>query len=528
MKEQFEALLGLARSAWRFRWFALAIAWLVAIAGSLVVLALPSKYESHAQIYVDTRSVLRPLLQGLAVSPTQDQTDVVRRALLARPSLEQVAEKTGLTKRVKTAAGAESLVTDLALSISIDGDPSLGFYAISYSDGDPQMAQAVVQVLLDTFKEKSLGAGRTDTQSAEKFLAQQVSEYEAKLSQSEQGLADFKKRNVGLMPDERGDYFRRMQAETATQERIRTELAVAIRQRDELRGKLSGEEQGKGALTSMPSSQDIQAATTLDLRIRDSKRQLDELLLKFTERHPEVIGMKETIARLEEQRRAELGGVRATNGTRSEGSSVAVDPVIQNLQIQLNSADVQVASLQTQAAQADARVGELRRVMTAGPEVEAELVRLNRDYGVTKTQYEALLQRLANARLSNEADRSEDRRFKVMEPPRAPLRPLKPNRLLLIIGVLFAALAAGVAFALLRALTRPVVYSKRALANLTGLPVIGVVSRSRTPALQAAEHRDWFFCVTTAAVLVVAVIATGVFSYPAAEIFRHVAGLEVS
>jgi len=57
---------------------------------------------------------------------------------------------------------------------------------------------------------------------------------------------------------------------------------------------------------------------------------------------------------------------------------------------------------------------------------------------------------------------------------------------------------------------------------------MGMASRSRTPALQAAEHRDWFFCVTTAAVLVVAVIATGVFSYPAAKIFRHVAGLEVS
>ena len=64
----------------------LVVAWLVGIAGTLAVLTLPNRYQSRAQIYVDTRSVLRPLLQGLAVSPqTQDQTDVVRRALLARP-----------------------------------------------------------------------------------------------------------------------------------------------------------------------------------------------------------------------------------------------------------------------------------------------------------------------------------------------------------------------------------------------------------------------------------------------------------
>ncbi len=529
MKEQFEALLGLARSAWRFRWIALAVAWFVAIGGTLAVLALPNKYESKAQIYVDTRSVLRPLLQGLAVSPeTQDQTDVVRRALLARPSLEQVAQTVGLYKRTASAAGAESLVTELAQLISIDGNPAVGLYSISYSDGNPKVAQAVVQTLLDTFKEKSLGAGRTDTQSAEKFLQQQVTTLEERLSKSEDALAEFKKRNVGLMPDERGDYFRRMQAEVATQERIRTDLAVATTQRDALRSKLSGEQRGTVALANMPSSQDIQAATTLDTRIRDSKRQLEELLLKFTDRHPEVLALKDQIARLEEQRRVDLGGVRATNGSRSEGSSVSIDPVMQNLQIQLNSADVQVAALQTQASQAGGRVAELRRVVTAGPEVEAELVRLNRDYGVTKQQYEALLGRLANARLSNEADRSEDGRFKLMEPPRAPLRPIKPNRLLLLIGTLFAALGTGLGLALLLALTRPVVYSKRVLANLTGLPVIGVVSRSRTPRRQAAERRDRFLCAAAAAILVVAVVGTGMFSYPAAKLFRHAAGLEVS
>jgi hypothetical protein len=147
---------------------------------------------------------------------------------------------------------------------------------------------------------------------------------------------------------------------------------------------------------------------------------------------------------------------------------------------------------------------------------------------VTKTQYEALLQRLANARLSNEADRSEDRRFKILEPPRAPLRPMKPNRLLLLIGVLFASLGAAAALALLLALTRPVVYSKRALANLTGLPVVGVVSRSRTPARQASERRDRFLCAAVAATLVVAVVTTGVFSYPAAKLFQLAAGLEAS
>src|SRR5262249_23039191 len=136
------------------------------------------------------------------------------------------------------------------------------------------------------------------------------------------------------------------------------------------------------------------------------------------------------------------------------------------------------------------RVAELQRLVTAGPEVEAELARLSRDYGVTKTRYEALLQRLEAARLSNEADRSEDSRFRILEPPQAPLRPISPDRMLFLMGVLLVALALGAGVALLRSLTQPVFFSQHAIAKATGLPVIGVVCRSRTQAEVGARFRQ--------------------------------------
>jgi polysaccharide chain length determinant protein (PEP-CTERM system associated) len=527
MKEQIESLLSAIRSAWRFRWTALWVAWLVAIAGTVLNLALPNKYQSRAQIYLDTRSVLGSLLQGLAVTPqTQNQTDAVRRALLARPSLDRVARKVGLYQRTHSAEGAERLLTELADLISIRAETEAGIYTITYSDGDPRTAQAVVRTLLDTFMENSLGAGRTDTQSAESFLKQQVAQYETALSQSEQRLAEFKKKHIGLMPDQRGDYFGRLQAEVANLQKIHSDLAVAVRQRDELRRKISGDESGRMLLKSPPSAQEIQAATALDARIRESKRQLDEFLLKFTDRHPEVIAAKDTIKRLEEQRRAELGGVRSTNGTVAEGSVVPVDPVVQNLQIGLNTADVQMAALQAQESQSAARVAELQRLVTTGPEIEAELARLNRDYGVTKTQYEALLQRLGSARLSNQADRSEDRRFRILEQPRAPLRPISPNRPLFLVATLAAALFAGVGVAFLRSQTRPVFVSRNALAAATGLPVIGVVSRSRAPAALGEERREAVNFAMATIVLVVVIVTTGLVSYPVSRLLRAAIGLE--
>jgi len=99
------------------------------------------------------------------------------------------------------------------------------------------------------------------------------------------------------------------------------DLAVEKRQRDELRAKITGtDSRGSAALQSLPTSQEIQTATALDARIRDAKRQVDDLLLKFTEHHPDVKAAEETLRALQKQREVELGTVRATNGSQSETS----------------------------------------------------------------------------------------------------------------------------------------------------------------------------------------------------------------
>jgi len=508
MKQQLEQFLVIGRSALRFRWGALLVAAVIGVIGSGVVLVIPGKYESRAQIYVDTKSVLRPLLQGLAVTEqSPDASDVVRRALLARPALENVMRETRLDARASTPEEHDRQLAALEDQITVSGDASTGLYRITYDDYSARMAQSVVKALLDAFVASSIDAGRNDTRSAEAFLAQQVAEYEGRLSESEQRLADFKKKNIGLMPDQRGDYFARLQAETANRDKLQSELAVAVGQRDALRRKISSDAPGSTAPPQVLTNQQIQAAEALDSRIREARATLDALLDKYTDRHPQVIAQKQMIERLEQQRQRELGGVRVTNAARSDTSPVAVDPVVQNLQIALNDADVKVETLQTELQQSQAQISQLRQTMTSGPEIEAELARLNRDYGVTKAEYEALLQRLESARISRDADRSAEQRFKVLEQPLVALRPVKPNKPTLLLGVLLAALAAGASFAVLRAQTQPVFFSPAAMGAALDLPVIGVVSRTET-ARQIARRR-WHSVAYVSALAALVVLIAG-------------------
>lgn len=495
------------RCAWRYRWQALLVALIVSCIGLALVSAIPNKFESKAQIFVDTSSILRPLLQGLAVATTLDsEADVVRRALLARPTLERVANKTGLMVSATTPQAAEFLIASLEKSITISGDAKQNIYSITYTNRDPRVAQSVVQALLDYFVADSLGANRTDTTNAQRFLREQVAEYESRLSASEKRLAEFKQHNVGLMPDQRGDYFQRLQGETANLERARGDLAVATRQRDEISRKISADVSPGSAPLKPPSDAQISAATELDRHLQDSRKQLDDLLLKYTDKHPDVVALRETIARLEARRQAELGGVRHTSGAPGRDGSAGVDEVLQNLQIRLNTADIEVAAQTARVEEASGRVGELSRMIASGPGVEAELARLNRDYGVTKTQYDQLLQRLETARISDEADKSQELKFRVIEPPRVPLAPVSPPRALLVILVWLLALGAGGGVAYLISETRPVFASVRSLEAATGRPVAGVVSDILTPQAAARRGRVIFFYYFAAGLFLVALI----------------------
>ena len=58
---------------WQHRWNILLVTWVTCLVGWLVVALLPYQYRAKAEIYVDTESILEPLMQGLAVSTDIDR-----------------------------------------------------------------------------------------------------------------------------------------------------------------------------------------------------------------------------------------------------------------------------------------------------------------------------------------------------------------------------------------------------------------------------------------------------------------------
>jgi hypothetical protein len=157
--------------------------------------------------------------------------------------------------------------------------------------------------------------------------------------------------------------------------------------------------------------------------------------------------------------------------------SLDMNPVYQNLKISLSQADAELAELRGQIASQQQVVDNLRARVDAIPEVEAELARLTRDYEVNRKQYDELLTRSEQARISDQADASsESVKFKEIERPVEPVTRSGPQRGLLNTVVMLMSLAAGLALALFLQQVRPVFSTKDSVRQATGLPVIGSVS----------------------------------------------------
>jgi len=499
------------RGAWRYRWQAVAAAWLVALAGWIAVQFIPDEYESRTQVYVDTESLLKPLLSGLAVdSNVMTQVGMMQTVMLSRPNLEKVAQKNDLLLGANDPGELEATVEGLASAIRLDrpkgvGRDAVNTFIVTFQHSDPKVAHGVVRSLLDTFMEGSLGLKRTDAGVAQRFLQTQLTDYESRLTQAEQRLAAFKQQNVGLLPGYGGDYYQRLEVETGTLRQMQQRASQLSQRRNELQRQLEGEEPTFGLMGSSDGS-------PIDGQIARYQAQLDQLLLQYTEKHPQVQAIKQTIAQLEAEKKSgsRISQSVAPPGVDAGGDEAAVrsldtNPVYQSLRLALSQIDADIAELKGQMSAQQATVADLRSKVNSIPEIEAELTRLNRDYEVNKEQYDTLLQRLESAKISQQADQNtENVKFRIIEPPSIPVTPSGPQRAILNTMVLFVALGAGLGLAMLLAQMHPTFFTRDSLQKVAGIPVLGSIR-----AVARSESTPWyrreFSLVAASAVLLVMV-----------------------
>ena len=462
-------------SAWHYRWQAVLFTWLVCALGWAGVFAIPNMYESSARMYVDADAVLTPLLRGLAVDTTNaGQVDMLQRTLLSRPNLDKLISKTDLELELTNLADREQLIDRLATEIRI-APQTRNLFTITYRNKSPRLAYDVVRTMLATFVESKTGTNRSEMETANKFLNDQIASYERQLRDAERRRADFKARYVDLLPGDGGG--NRLDAQNTVVRTLQGQLQDALARRDTLTAGLSTTPQQVVTETDQATVAPSNTAAG-NPRLRAAEQTLAELRLRYTENNPDVIAQRNLVAGIKSGAfGAEPGSAPVAQAANTPARTrTAPNPVYEQLKVRLVENDAVIASLQRQIGDALKERDRLQDIARGAPGLQAEYLNMNRDYDVLRKNYEDLSARRESMKISTAADAEGDKvKIQVIDPPSVPQTPVAPKRILLITAVLGAGLVAGGALAFLLVQMDQSFHSLEDLREL-GFPVVGGVS----------------------------------------------------
>ena len=505
-----------ALGMWRFRWVALLVAWALSVVSWIAIYLIPDRYEGSAQVYVDTDSMLRPLLKGLSVEKdVMNDVTVMSRTMLTRPNLERVARGADLDLGAKTPRELEEVLASLERHIKI-ATTGANIYTISYENEKRETAVQVVDKLLDSFVEDTLGSGQEDSQQAERTLKTELEDYERRLTESEDRLKEFKRKNVGLMPDEHGDYYGQLQAASADLAAAQQSVRIANEKQASLVRQLEGEEPVFGIMSSAGGGR----GSSIDGQIASLEKRRSDLLVEYTEKHPEVVRIDQLLVELRAKRATELAN-KPADDMPVVTNPLDINPVYQSLKIQRSKVEVELASLRAEVADRQAKVDRLKKMVDVIPQVEAELNRLNRDYEVVKARYSQMLQRWEDLQTGKRVKTGTDQvQFRIINPPFAPIDAAGPPRALYLFGAFIASLGAGLGTAFLLSVLRPVFHQSKDLTAF-GFPILGSITINRSAQTLVEDRRSNLKLVGAAFALVMCLGIVVALAGPGSRILRE-------
>ena len=455
----------------RRMWWFIAPVVVAVIAGAALVNWLPRSYKTNAVLGVSLPSLSPDLLKQSMTANQEERARAITQTLFSPGVLERVVRDENLQGQQpakEVAADIRSRV-EVAMLKPEPGQPSgLDQFTIAYTDREPGDAQRITNRLADAFVQESSRKREVRAEETSAFIGKQLDASQSRLSVLEGRLRTAKESYMGALPEQTHANVAmvtglQQQLET-TGNAIRGEqdrLSFVERQIDSMKA---------GAANEVPVPGVPATATASAVRAVQLERELEIARATYTDKHPEIVRLKEDLA-------AARTAVEAEQ-KRPESERVAtlrVDPTYRALQGDAERVRMRIRELERQEANIRTQISMYRARVDSAPRVEQQMASLQREYDIERSQYGDLMNRKRNAEIAENLERSRGtEQFMVLARAAFPSVPFWPNpqRLWVVTVLLGAVIGAGLALG--REYLDRSIYDKRALTDLD-LPVLGQI-----------------------------------------------------
>jgi polysaccharide biosynthesis transport protein len=445
-----------------------------ALVGWLLVKYLPREYKSSTTIGVTAALVSPSLISQTTPFDNQERMRAIQQQLLSVPILARVARAEGasesqVTRRMTQLRSAISItVPD---PVAATNEPRrLDTFVINYTDAEPELAQRIANRLASVFVEENSKVRTERANDTTAFIDAQLAASQVRMTEFEARLRRSKEAHVGQLPEQTQANLQTLaglrqqivaNATLARGERDR--LSVIERQIDAIDRNTVDEPGGNG--------RPAEGVVSAEARVSTLERDLAAAQATYTDRHPDVVRLKEELV----SARRDAQNVRQQPAA-DRLARLGRNPAYQQLVGERELSRTRIADLDRDGQETQALIKAYQARVEAAPMVEQQLATIERDYALERQQYTELSskQRAATISASVERDRSGER-FSVLEPATFPTEPLKPVPMRIMLGSLLAGLCLGAALTLGREYLDTSVHDERDIRDGLDLPVLGSI-----------------------------------------------------
>jgi len=423
---------------------------LITLGSFIFALAIPNIYQASTTILVVPQKVPENYVRSTVPAAVADRLQTLNQQIMSRTRLQQVIERYGLYREEAKKMAPEEIIELMRKKIDVSVNQrtrnGINSFTISFQNPDPRLAMQVANGLASLYIEENLKLRERQARETSDFLDRELAKLEKQLREKEALLSAFKRKYMGELPDQQDANLRMLDRLEVQYQTSSAALAAAKDRQLQLQQQLN--QLTSTSNTVMVEGQ-VMAVEPDVTRLEAMKEQLSVLRTRYTEAHPDVIGLEAKIRKLEKKLAA-----RKLTGTGEAGSQISASrtnsPAYIEISNQLASVKREIKQLQRELKRLRTEIDTVNAKVENAPKREAELVALTRDYGNLHQNYQNLLDRKIEAQLAENLEmQQQGEQFKVLDPAQLPVKPFKPDRRKILLAGMVLGLGIGIGLAML-------------------------------------------------------------------------------